>query len=95
MAKKQQKGIVVSNKMTKTVVVKVERIIESKKYKKRYTSQKKYKADTREQTFNIGDVVLIQECKPISKDKRWEVLKRITESKLVDLEPISEEIEQK
>jgi small subunit ribosomal protein S17 len=95
MAKKQQKGIVVSNKMTKTVVVKVERIVESKKYKKRYTTQKKYKADTGDQTFNIGDVVLIQECKPISKDKRWEVLKRITESKLVDLEPIAEELEQK
>lgn len=88
MAKKQQKGTIVSNKMQKTVVVRVEMIKESKKYKKRYKVQKKYKAHTNEQNYNIGDIVLIEECRPISKDKKWKVIKKIAESKLVDLEPV-------
>jgi len=90
MAKKQQKGTIVSNKMQKTVVVKVERIEESKKYKKRYKVQKKYKAHTGEQNYNVGDVVIIEECRPLSKDKRWKVIKKIADSKLVDAEPIAE-----
>ena len=88
MAKKQQKGTIVSNKMQKTVVVQVERIKESRKYKKRYKVQKKYKAHTNEQTYNIGDVVLIEECRPISKDKKWQVIKKIADSKMVDAEPV-------
>ena len=88
MAKKQQKGTIVSNKMQKTVVVRVERMEESKKYKKRYKVQKKYKAHAGEQNYNIGDIVLIEECRPISKDKKWKVIKKIAESKLVDMEPI-------
>ena len=88
MAKKQQKGIIISNKMQKTVVVRVERIKESKKYKKRYKVQKKYKAHINEQNYNIGDTVLIEECRPISKDKKWKVIKKIAKSQLVDLETI-------
>ena len=88
MAKKQQKGTIVSNKMQKTVVVRVERMVESKKYKKRYKVQKKYKAHVNEQNYNIGDTVLIEECRPISKDKKWKVIKKIAESKLVDSGPI-------
>jgi small subunit ribosomal protein S17 len=91
MAKNQLKGTVVSNKMQKTVVIRVESIKESGKYKKRYKTQKKYKADTGVGNFNIGDVVLIEECKPISKDKKWQVIKKIAESKMVDLEPIETE----
>ncbi len=87
MAKKQQLGTIVSNKMQKTVVVRVERIKESKKYKKRYKVQKKYKAHTNEQNYNIGDVVLIEECRPISKDKKWKVIKKIADTKLIDSEP--------
>jgi len=88
MAKKQLKGTIVSNKMQKTVVVRVQRITESKKYKRRYKVQKKYKAHAAEQNYNIGDVVLIEECRPISKDKKWQVIKKIAESKLIDSEPI-------
>jgi small subunit ribosomal protein S17 len=91
MAKKQLKGTIVSNKMQKTVVVNVERIVESGKYKKRYKVQKGYKADTGKDNFNVGDVVLIEECKPISKDKKWKVIKKIRDSKLVDLEPVETE----
>jgi small subunit ribosomal protein S17 len=82
MAKKQLKGKVVSNKMAKTVVVSVERIEQSKKYKKRFRTQKNYKADSGDQKYNIGDTVLIEECRPISKDKSWKVVERLAESKI-------------
>lgn len=76
MPKKQLTGTIVSNKMTKTVVVKVERIKVHPKYKKRLTVSKKYKAHT-EDAYQIGDKVTIEECKPISKEKRWIVIKKV------------------
>jgi small subunit ribosomal protein S17 len=76
MPKKQLKGKVVSSKMQKTVVVSVERIKEHPKYKKRYRLHKKYKAHA-EEDYNVGDKVLIEETKPISKDKKWKVVKKI------------------
>jgi small subunit ribosomal protein S17 len=75
MSKKQLKGTVVSNKMQKTVVVKVERIKEHPKYKKRYKVFKKYKAHNDKAGLEIGDKVTIEECRPLSKDKRWVVKK--------------------
>jgi small subunit ribosomal protein S17 len=88
MAKKQQQGTIVSNKMQKTVVVRVERMEQDKKYKKRYKVQKKFKAHTGEQSYNVGDVVIVEECRPLSKDKNWKVIKKIADSKSVDAEPI-------
>ena len=69
MPKKQLKGIVVSNKMQKTVVVKVERIKEHPKYKRRYKVHKKYKVHNENNGIEIGDKVIIEECRPLSKDK--------------------------
>ena len=77
MPKHKLTGKVVSDKMKKTVVVEVERIKEHPKYKRRYKVQKKYKAHVSGQNYNIGDVVLIEECRPISKDKKWRVIKKI------------------
>lgn len=77
MAKKQLKGIVVSDKMQKTVVVKVERIIEHPKYKRRYKSHKKYKAHDENKEYQVGDNVVIEETIPMSKDKCWKVIKKI------------------
>lgn len=77
MAKKQLEGTVVSNKMQKTLVVEVERMKEHPKYKKRYKVHKKYKAHYDEGEFNVGDKVVIEECRPISKDKRWRVVKNL------------------
>ena len=77
MAKTQLKGKVVSNKMSKTVVVSVERIKEHPKYKRRYKVHKKYKAHVEEGEFNIGDKVIIEATRPISKDKNWKVIKEI------------------
>ena len=73
MPKKQLKGKVVSNKMDKTLVVEVERVKEHPKYKKRYKVHKRFKAHYNEGSFNIGDKVVIEECPPISKDKRWRI----------------------
>lgn len=68
---KKRVGIVVSDKMDKTVVVKVERIKVHPKYKKRYTVFKKYKAHDEKNEFKAGDRVVIAETRPLSRDKRW------------------------
>jgi small subunit ribosomal protein S17 len=68
------KGIVVSDKMDKTIVVSVERIKQHPRYKKRYKVSKKYKAHDPENKYKIGDKVSIQESRPVSKDKKWIVL---------------------
>jgi len=78
MPKKQLTGEVISNKMQKTVVVEVERIKEHPKYKKRYKIHKKYKAHDEKSECKMGDQVIIEECRPISKDKKWKVVKRLT-----------------
>lgn len=77
MANKKLQGIVVSDKMEKTVVVQVERIKEHPKYKRRYKSHKKYKAHDETNQYHVGDKVVIQETKPISKDKRWKVIEKV------------------
>ncbi len=78
MPKRILKGVVVSDKMEKTVVVKVDRIREHPKYKKRYKVSKKYKAHDEKNECKVGDIVEIQECRPISKEKRWRVIKIIS-----------------
>jgi len=74
MPKKKLKGIIVSDKMKKTVVVEVKRIKKDPKYKKRYQVHKKYKAHYETGEYKTGDKVVIEECRPISKDKRWRVI---------------------
>jgi small subunit ribosomal protein S17 len=69
------KGVVVSDKMDKTVVVSVSRFIKHPKYGKFYNQNKKYKAHDEENKYKIGDEVEIIETRPISKDKRFKVLK--------------------
>jgi len=77
MPKRRLKGIVISDKMQKTVVVKVERVKEHSKLKRRYKVHKKYKAHDETQQCKVGDVVIIEECRPLSKDKRWRVIKKL------------------
>lgn len=78
MPKRVFEGTIISDKMEKTVVVKVERIKQHPKYKKRYRVFKKYKAHVDGDDFKMGDRVIIQECRPISKDKTWRVTGRPT-----------------
>lgn len=77
MAKKQLRGIVVSDKMQKTRVVKVETLKTHPKYKRRYRSHKKYKAHDEKDQYHIGDRVIIEETRPMSKDKHWTIVKNV------------------
>src|SRR6266853_3681414 len=70
---KMRVGTVTSNKMTKTVVVQVERRMKHGRYGKYMTEKKKYKAHDEEQAAKPGDKVRIVETRPMSKDKRWRV----------------------
>lgn len=74
-AAKTLEGVVVSTKMKDTVVVAVTRFVKHAKYKKYYKQTKKYKAHNPGNTVNEGDKVEIRECRPISKDKHFEVIK--------------------
>jgi len=77
MPKKRLTGTILSNKMLKTVVVRVERVKKHKKYRKRFKIHKKYKAHVESGDYQIGDKVIIEECSPISKDKKWQVIKKV------------------
>jgi small subunit ribosomal protein S17 len=72
--KRKFKGTVVSDKMDKTVVVSVSRFVQHPKYKKYYSIDKKYKAHDENNTYKVGDNVIIEETKPISKDKKFRVV---------------------
>ena len=72
-SKKTITGSVVSNRMEKSVVVQVERKVRHKLYGKFVKMSVKYLADDPENRCNIGDTVLIEECRPLSKRKRWRV----------------------
>ncbi len=74
MPRRVMQGIVMSDKMDKTVTVKVERRVIHSLYKKFIRRSKKYSAHDENNACKVGDVVSIRECKPISKNKRWEVL---------------------
>lgn len=67
------KGTVVSDKMDKTVVVKVNRYKKHPKYQKRYRTSRRYKAHDAENKYREGEQVMIQECRPLSKNKKWRV----------------------
>ena len=74
MPKRVLHGVVVSDKADKTISVRVERRIMHPLYKKFIRRSKKYSAHDPENSRKIGDLVRIQECRPISKSKRWELL---------------------
>jgi small subunit ribosomal protein S17 len=68
------RGVVISDKMDKTVVVKVSRYVKHPKYQKFYTISKKYKAHDEDKKYKTGDTVEIVETRPISKDKNFRVM---------------------
>jgi len=73
--RKQRVGEVVSNKMTKTIVVRVERRFPHPQYKKIVTSYKKFYAHDEKAEAKMGDTVCIEESRPLSKLKRWTLVK--------------------
>ena len=74
MPKRVLQGVVVSDKNDKTVVVEVERRYTHPLLKKTVRRSKKYHAHDEANTFKVGDIVRIEESRPISKNKRWVVL---------------------
>jgi small subunit ribosomal protein S17 len=72
--KRRLTGVVKSDKMKDTIVVEVMRYEKHPKYEKFLKLKKRYKADDKGNTKKIGDIVEIEECRPISKDKRFKVV---------------------
>jgi len=71
--RKEREGVVVSDKMDKTVVVVVERLVRHGKYRKYLRQRARYKAHDQKNQCKVGDRVRIIETRPLSKDKRWAV----------------------
>jgi small subunit ribosomal protein S17 len=79
--RKSRVGIVVSDKMDKTIVVKIERKAMHPLYGKTVKITKKYKAHDEENVAKVGDKVLITETRPLSRDKRWRLVRVIEAAK--------------
>ena len=70
-------GEVVSTKMDKTVIVRVDRTVVHAKYLKRFTASSKFKAHDADNAFAVGDIVTIEEMRPLSKTKTWRVVGKV------------------
>lgn len=68
-------GEVVSDKNDKTIIVKVESVKKHPKYQKRYVVSRRYKVHDEKNEYKVGDKVSFIECRPLSRDKRWRVIK--------------------
>ncbi|HSS47147.1 MAG TPA: 30S ribosomal protein S17 [Burkholderiales bacterium] len=75
--KRTLSGRVVSDKMNKTVTVLVERTVRHPRYGKIITRSKKYHAHDEKSEYHEGDVVIIEECRPIAKTKAWQVTRLV------------------
>jgi small subunit ribosomal protein S17 len=73
--RKERSGVVISDRMQKTVIVLVERTVMHPKYKKYLRRTTKVKAHDENNQCQVGDRVMIVECRPLSRDKRWRVSK--------------------
>ncbi|TMC60552.1 MAG: 30S ribosomal protein S17 [Chloroflexota bacterium] len=78
--RQQRVGRVVSNKMNKTIVVVVETLKKHRIYKRTYKQTKRFQAHDEENICQIGDLVRIEECRPLSKMKRWRLIEIIKPS---------------
>ena len=78
---RQLTGEVVSTKMDKTIIVKVERVVKHKIYGKQFSVSKRYKVHDATKQANLGNIVLIEQCRPLSKDKRFRLIKVLKERK--------------
>jgi small subunit ribosomal protein S17 len=87
--RKERTGVIVSDRMQKTVVVTVERTVTHPKYKKILRRRTNVKAHDEGNQCRIGDRVLIVECRPFSRDKRWRVSKVLERAKMVEEAPKS------
>jgi len=81
--RKVYEGVVVSDKMDKTVTILVEKYVKHKLYGKRVKSSKKFKAHDEEQTAKYGDTVKIMETRPLSKTKRFRVVEIVKKAEIL------------
>jgi small subunit ribosomal protein S17 len=79
--KKQLIGKVISNKMDKTIVVEIERLMMHSLYKKSVRMRKRFKSHDEKNECSVGDIVKIEETRPLSKDKRYRVVDIIEKAK--------------
>ncbi|MEK7657838.1 MAG: 30S ribosomal protein S17 [Patescibacteria group bacterium] len=75
--KRTLQGIIVSDKMDKTCVVEISRLKKHPLYKKYYKATRKFKAHDEKNEYKSGDKVIIEETRPLSKDKRWRIVSKI------------------
>ncbi len=87
---KKLEGRVISDKMQKTIVVEVERFKQHPRYKKTMKIRARFKAHDENNEAKKGDFVLIEECRPLSKDKRWKLLSIL---KKAETEKVDESVE--
>ena len=80
-------GVVVSNKMDKTAVVAVERRHPHPLYRKIIQTTKRYKAHDPNNAASLGDVVRLEETRPLSKEKRWRIVETLTHGNVADIAP--------
>jgi len=91
---KTKMGIVLSDKMDKTVVVNVVHVFQHPKFNKPIKRNSKYKAHDEKNECGVGDKVLITESRPVSKTKRWRVSKILERPKIADIEVSKDLIEE-
>ena len=77
MPKRKLTGIIVSDKMEKTRVVEVSRFLQHPKYLRRIRMHARYKAHDEKGEYHTGDKVVIEETRPLSKDKNWNIIQKI------------------
>ncbi|MFH0941058.1 MAG: 30S ribosomal protein S17 [Candidatus Omnitrophota bacterium] len=80
--RKEFTGKVVSDKMKKTIVVEVTRLVRHGQYSKTIRRKERFKAHDEKNEAHIGDTVLIHETRPMSKDKRWRLVEIVTKAKI-------------
>lgn len=85
--RKERSGVVVSDRMQKTVVVSVERTVMHPRYKKYLRRRTKFKCHDEGNRCRVGDRVLIVECRPLSRDKRWRVSRVIERATSTEHQP--------
>lgn len=87
MARKQRTGVVVSDAMAKTVVVQIERTVTHPLYHKVLRRRKQFQVHDETDLVRLGDRVLIEECRPISRHKKWRVIEILERHEVAELQP--------
>mgnify|MGYP001602479300 FL=1 len=75
--KRKLTGVVVSDKMSKTRVVSISRLKKHPKYLKYFKASSRFKAHDEKNEYKVGDTVIIEESRPISKEKKWKIISKI------------------